>query len=344
LRICFLDSSTKLETVNDLETRARGGMVTSLFKVSDYLSRQGHGVWVYSDIKTPGTTEAGTRWINWNLEGPVDFLVCNRGINGFGIEAKHRILWTHDLPHAGHIPEPKNIKSFSATVFMSEYAERIWRFYYRDLDRSFLIPNGVDKSIFYPREKDLNYIIYASAPNRGLKELPFLFSCLKEKTGKPLYLKAFSNMSKLHPNEVGEVDDYEDIYEDVRNSEIELCDPIPQTELAEELGKASLMILPTSYPEICSNTILQALASGVPVVTTGCVGSSSEWVNGKNGALTEWLPHDYMVYKIDLLRKATGILQNENLHRKLIEGCTKTKIHTWDEIGELWEIMLDRLF
>jgi hypothetical protein len=155
VRICFLDRSTKLDTVHDLETRPRGGMVSSLFKVSDYLSQRGHDVWVLGDVKQGGITSHGTKWINWYWwhEAECDVLVCNRGINGFDIQAKHRVLWTHDLPHAGFYPEPKNAKAFSATVFMSKYAERIWRYYYKDIGRSFSNPQRGGQGSFLSQEK-----------------------------------------------------------------------------------------------------------------------------------------------------------------------------------------------
>ncbi len=33
---------------------------------------------------------------------------------------KHRIMWTHDLVHGGHAPNPQNLKALKATVFMSD--------------------------------------------------------------------------------------------------------------------------------------------------------------------------------------------------------------------------------
>lgn len=342
MRICFIDRSTKLDTVNDLETKARGGMVTSLFKVSDYLSSEGNDVVIYSDIQNPGVTKSGVFWDNQPPQ-ICDFVICNRGVSGFDIQTRHRILWTHDLPHAGHIQEPNNIKAFSATVFMSQYAERIWRYYYKDIGKSFYIPNGVDKEIFYPRKKDLSYLIYASAPNRGLKRLPLIFDAISTRVNRPLRMRAYSNLAKLHPNEVDERDDLSETYNAVRESKVELCDPIPQTQLAEELGQAGLMILPSAYPEICSNIILQALSSGVPIVSTGSLGSASEWINSKNGALTEWQPHDYMAYTMNLVRESVRILEDEKLHRKLIEKAAKTKIYTWDQIGAQWLKMLEKL-
>ncbi|MDD5189455.1 MAG: hypothetical protein PHE50_00250 [Dehalococcoidales bacterium] len=349
MKICFLDKSTKLETVDDLETKARGGMVTSLFKISDYLASCGHHVVVNSDIKKSGTTRSGVVWCG-DANEDYDFLICNRGV-GSGhsdIKSRHRILWTHDLPHSGFIPEPKTIKAFSATVFMSNYAERIWRYFYKEIGRSFLIPNGVDKEIFYPREKDLNYLIFASAPNRGLKRLPFIFDCIKTRVKRPVYMKAFSNLKKLHPNEVedrdSDKDGFTEVYTKVEESDVQLCDPIPQKQLAEEIGKSGLMVLPTDYPEICSNIILQSLASGTPIVTTGNIGSSNEWINNnKNGVLTRWMPVDYMAYHLDVIRHSVHLLEDEKLHRKMIKNAAATKINSWDEIGHLWLKMLKKL-
>ncbi len=152
MRLLFVDNSTCLRDVLDLERHARGGMVTSLFRVTDYLSRAGHDVYVWSDIENVGVTKAGTYWVQFP-HGEFDVLVANRG-TGSGyphIKARSRVLWTHDLPHSGFIPEPRNAAAFFV-VFMSHYAEMVWRMFYKDLGPSVTIPNGVDP-IFAPAEK-----------------------------------------------------------------------------------------------------------------------------------------------------------------------------------------------
>jgi glycosyltransferase involved in cell wall biosynthesis len=340
MRILFIDVGTNLKTVRDLENRARGGMVTSLFRVSDYLSRR-HHVYVSSDIEVPGQTRAGTNWIHEPF-GPFDVLVCNRGIgHGYpSIEAKARVLWTHDLPHSGFIPEPKSIRGFKCTVFMSRYAERIWRTFYQDIGKSVLIPNGVDKELFHPREKDFGYLIYASAPNRGLEKLPLIAESIDEVIDKDVYCRAFSNLALMHPGEGEDVFDYSEI----RESIVDLKDPLPQKSFAEELGKAGLMILPSDYPEICSNSVLQALASGTPVITTGKMGATCEWVkHRKNGMLTQFLSHDYMVHSLEIARNAIEVLRNERLHRKLIRGASRTRVLSWDEVGRRWLKLIERI-
>jgi len=318
-------------------------MVGSLFKVSDYLSDRGHEVTVLGDIKEPGISDYGVTWTNDVEVGGWDALIFNRGIGSAlsEIEAKARFLWTHDLPHNGFIPEPRTIKAFACVVFMSGYAERVWRKFYPTIERSVTIPNGVDKELFYPRDKDFDSLIYCSAPNRGLNKLPLIFDAISTRLGRELRMNAFSRLSVLHPNELAGNDTFD--YKSIEESNVTLRDPVPQTELAEHLGKAGLMILPTSYPEICSNTILQSLASGTPVITTGKLGFVTEWVtHRRNGMLTEFSPHDYMIHTYEMVRNAVEVLSKPRLHRKLIRGAWDTKIFTWQQIGRQWERMLLR--
>lgn len=340
MRLLFVDGSTHLETVYDLNSRARGGMVASLFKITDYLASRGHDVTVLSDIKYDGVTKAGAKWLH-EAWGRYDGLICNRGISdGYPqIDARARFLWTHDLPHAGFIPEPATIKAFACTVFMSAYAERVWRMFYRDIGRSAFIPNGVGRDVFYPRARDRRYLLYASAPNRGLEKLPFIVDSVQAAMPGKLRCRAYSRLAVQHPGEGEDTFDYASI----RDSAVQLCDPIPQAQLAHELGSAALLLLPSGYPEICSNIVLQALASGTPVITTGGLGSACEWVkDGRNGLLTRFQPQDYMVYTMEIVRGVVDVLTNEALHERLIRGALKTKILSWQRVGALWERLLNR--
>ena len=155
---------------------------------------------------------------------------------------------------------------------------------------------------------------------------------------------AFSNLKAQHPNEVrGDDDGFGEDYKSCEEAGITLRDPVPQPELAQYLGGAELMIFPTDYPEICSNIVLQALASGTPVITTGNMGATSEWVkDGKNGLTTRFHPHDYMIYTLEIVRAAVRALEDRSLLKRLSEGAAKTKIYTWEEIGHQWEKMLNR--
>lgn len=353
-RIIFIDFSTCLNSLSDLNIRARGGMVSSLILLTNELAKMGHDIFVLSDIAKDEWTPAGVLWCSKNgscwLKGErFDFMILNRGMaEGYaGINARHRILWTHDLPHSGFIPEPKNAKILAGTVFMSRYAEKIWRAFYPDIGKSFQIPNGVDKHIFHPRDKDLNYLIYGSAPNRGLNRLGYIYDCLKAAVGDHLYMSAFSNLKIMHPNEaaLSNDNDLAASWKREPGNGLELKDPLPQKEFANELGKAGLMILPSDYPEICSNNVLQALASGTPVITTGQLGATPEWVrHGKNGMLTKFYPFDYMIHTLEMVRNATKVLKNKKLHHKMINNAVRSnKLYWWYEVAMMWNKMFKRI-
>jgi len=274
-------------------------------------------------------------------------LVCNRGIGSGhpGINAKARVLWTHDLPHTGFIPEPGRIRAFARTVFMSHYAERIWRTMYPDIGKSVFIPNGVDKGLFnFETPKNLDKIIYASHPNRGLKRLPLIFDAIQSRVDFKVTLTAYSNGANMYPNEGNMAADMDSFYCDYgKNSDpnFKIKEPVPQTELAAKLGACGLMIMPTGIPEICSNSILQSLAMGTPIITTGRLGSAHEWVKtGKNGFLTNYMPCDYMTYQMEVVRAAVRVLMNTDFHWKMCQAAARTRILSWQEVGEKWLKML----
>jgi len=366
MKILFLDVGTSLTDIHELERTGRGGRVNSLFRIPDALSQQNNECYVISDIKQPGITEAGTHWLatgseSWVQAQKWDVFVMNRGMTDAypEIEARHRILWTHDLPHTGFVPNPDTFKAISAVIFMSQYGMRVWRKVFKTITRrqSYIIPNGIDEELFYPRDaKDLNYLIYASAPNRGLKRVPLIYAAAKNRVKRDIYLKAYSSMEVLHPNENwrygpldrDEIADHWNVIYDQKDGEpqIELLKPLPQKQFAEELGKAGLMVLPTDYPEICSNVVLQSLASGTPIISTGHgIGSIEEWVkHGKNGMLTEYHPVDYMVHTIEMVRFIVDILENPKKHRQMIKNAVLSKgIYTWEQIGAMWQNLLNQL-
>jgi glycosyltransferase involved in cell wall biosynthesis len=345
LKILFVDLSCKIDAPDILFRKGVPGMVQSLFKVSDYLSSKGHKVTVMANIDTPGSTVAGTMWINPGFQNEAikedwDVLVSNRGIgDGFPfIETKRLVLWTHDLPHNGFAENPDIFKQYSLTIFMSKYAEKVWRAFYPIIGKSVFIPNGVDKKIFYPREKDLGYLIYFAHPIRGLNRIPLIYSGIKGHIGEGIHMKTFSSRYDNIRDFKDNMDFFPAPSIDEHPEGLEMNEAIPSKELGEEVGRAGLFLMPTGFHEICANVILQSMASGTPIITTGNIGSAGEWVkDGVNGILTEFIPADYMVYQVEVARKSIELLKDKKKHLSLIDGAKKTMIYSWEEIGDQWE-------
>ena len=346
MKILFVDHTTKLGGIDDLATQARGGMVSSLFHVTNGLAERGHEVVVWSGLDDE--TPAGVRWVS-EPEDDADAIVFNRGMADGHPElgSGRRFLWAHDLPHIGFCPNPRHMRGLACLVSMSRYADRVWRHLFDYDGKSTLIPNGVDFDLFKPRGKTPEYLIYASAPNRGLWRLPLIYDAVKNRHKGRIWCHAYSNMRTQHPNEIKETEDnYELDYSTCEEVGIRRLDPIPQHKLAVQLGQAGMLLLPTNYPEICSNIILQSLACGTPVITTGLIGSAGEWLkHRKNAMLTTYAPRDYMVYQKEIIMACVEVLGNTRLARKMQRGAlrtARTQILSWDDVADRWAGMVNR--
>ena len=344
MKILFVDNNTHLKTLDDLKTQARGGMVASLLHVTDGLSKKGYDVHVwgndFDDVSAAGVT--------WHKDpiNDADVIIFNRGIGDAApaLGPGKRILWTHDLPHAGHCKDHRYMNALTCMVSMSKYGDRVWRDMFDYTGKSVCIPNGVDKGLFKRApNKECQYLIYASAPNRGLWRMPLIFDAIRNHV-PGTYMRAYSNMRSQHPGEIKETEDnYELDYYSCEEAGIDRRDPIPQHELAKELGSAGLMILPTNYPEICSNSILQSLACGTPVITAGSIGSAPEWLkHKKNAMLTTYQARDYMVFQRQIIQYAVTVLRDRPMHLRMMAAAAKTKILSWDDVVDRWDAMVRR--
>lgn len=349
MKILFIDRSIQAESIFDIANLPCGGRKTSMFYLPDELGKMGHDCWVWANIKKPGITACGTKWVAERPPDDVDVLVLNRGI-GDGcpeIKAKLRVFWTHDLPHNGFVPDPRTLNAVGLTVFMSRYAKAVWSEFFRGFGKSVIIPNGVDKKIFEPDEKCGNTLVFASAPNRGLKRLPLIYEAAKARlNGQNLKMQVFSNMGKLHPGEVDdpESDGYELTYKNVEESGIELMDPVPQAQLSFYLSQAAATVIPTGFPEICSNLVLQSLACGTPVITTGGIGATPEWVKDfHNGLMTRFKPEDYMVHTVEMVRNIVRFMGDKKLRSRLTRNASRaSNVLDWAEIALMWNKAIRR--
>lgn len=353
-RVIFVDWSTGFDSVDQFFSRPLGGRLTFLRYLPAELCFLGHDCTVLSDAV--GGVVDGVRWLGPSkfdevCDSEYDFLVTMRGTLGGlpEIRAKRRILCIRDLPHYGLCKDPILLNAFSAAVVGSHYGAGVWKEYFQNLPKTYIIPNGVDRDVFYMRKKDFRLAVFASAPNRGLMRLPLIVDMAREKTGIDFRMCAFSKLGKLHPGEVKKdiyVDGHAIDYALMNSGSIEWLDPVSQAELANILGTAAVMIMPTGFPEICSNSVLQSLASGTPVIATGGIGSTPEFIShGVDGFLTRYAPHDYMVYDMEMARLVIKALSDHKMLAKMMSRATNSKkVKTWRAVAESWCRMFRELY
>lgn len=337
-RVAFLDGSENgIKNAASL-TGPLNGRLTCLYNVSERLSDYGHTVEVVG--RHPRfITSRGVTWCN-ELRGDYDALVSVRGYTAAPeVTAKKRILWVRDLPHSGFCPEPEKLAGVQV-VALSHYGARIWKDFYHTIGNVKVIPNGVDKKKFRVMplyERNPKLFIFASNPNRGLDRLPLIFETLRMQF-PDAHLIAFSDRETLHPGETG---DYADTYKRCQKAGIDLRPPLPPGGLSHWMRVAGAMVMPTDYPEICSNTVLQALACGCPVITTGRLGATAEWIqNGKNGLLTEYQKHDYQIFDLETTRLMAQVAAGGKPWQDLCRGAAKTPVWSWDNVAREWEGIL----
>ncbi len=101
---------------------------------------------------------------------------------------------------------------------------------------------------------------------------------------------------------------------------------------------ADVFVSPT-YMEGFSNTILEAMASGLPVVSCRAVGVLDCLRDGDNGLLTE--PGDVPAQADALARMATDAALRRRIAQAALDECRR--VYSWDAVGKLIMGVYDRV-
>ncbi len=185
-----------------------------------------------------------------------------------------------------------------------------------------VIHNGVAANQYHPSRKHQNIILYIGRQTAH-KGLPYL-------------LEAFARFSRSH-GEYTLVLVGERLEGGVDPSLIQLSKELgirkrvkftgrlPERQAKKILARARCLVLP-SLAEAFGMTVLEAMASGTPVIATNVGGIPEVLRNGRNGLLIP--PAD----SIALANSIEHIASDSKLRRRLIDGGRRTgKQFTWDE-------------
>jgi teichuronic acid biosynthesis glycosyltransferase TuaC len=201
------------------------------------------------------------------------------------------------------------------------------------VDRCHVIPNGVDLDIFHPAED--------AATSRPTQQL-IAVGNLKPEKGFHILLDAMKILTTKHPNIrlciVGSGPEEKRLKR--KRTHLALQDnvlftgPIPNEKLPHYYRTADVFCL-ASLREGCPNVVLEALASGVPVVATPVGGIPDIIRNGVNGILAEDNTPEAMANAIIQALKRTW--DSREIH-------TTVKDRSWmkvaDEINVIFEEVL----
>ncbi len=192
----------------------------------------------------------------------------------------------------------------------------------KNLKSKFIVlPNSIDNSLYYGYQKrDLNKLIFASIPYKGLEFLDSIVNDLIVKTkNKDLKLHVFSNMELYGTARFEENNQYNDIYRKLEaNPNIILRNLVSMKDLAIEFATSNLYIHPNTYHETFCMSILQAQAAGcLPVITD--YGAVREVVQVQDNIIPEPNIYQHETYSkfiekiIDLLNKSEKLINIDRI-------------------------------
>jgi UDP-glucose:(heptosyl)LPS alpha-1,3-glucosyltransferase len=192
--------------------------------------------------------------------------------------------WIEDAPYRGK--NPPRVIAISEMVKLD-----IMRWYQVPEEQIAVIYNGVDTERFHPRnwqyreeirkryEIGDEIVILFVSNNFRMKGLGFLMRALADlkKEGHPLFKLLILGRDRRAP--------YLRLSKRLRISE-ETVFGGSTDEIEKYYGAADLLVHPSFY-DACSLTVLEALASGLSVITTTSNGASSMIAHGENGWLIQ---------------------------------------------------------
>lgn len=347
MRILFVDL-TKGHDPKALYDKPTGGTLTSLTKVPEYLASIGHEVYVSSTHQVEETVN-GVHYIVANSKVPKwDVTVFNRNVlpNDFVKYCKQQgskiVWWLHDIVDTRYLPDNTYLL-VDKVVALSKYCKDTFSDFYSIHPDSFtIIPNGIDPEVFYPgvyEDRNPHLFITASAPIKGYTPIEATFSSLKD-FDMDLDFRIYSSQS-LHGQE--NTEGQKKFLDRMHVAGAHVYAPTSQKVMAALMRKAWVLLMPNSYPEICSNLLLQARACGLPVVSSN-IGSNPEFVeHEKTGLLTtKWHPHDIHSWSVEFARQACVLQRHPDLHRSISEK-SPLDVLTWREVGEKWNELITTL-
>ena len=349
MKIVFIDGTPGFSP-DRKDKKATGGILNSLTIIPQYLAQKGHEVWVACQYDKEVTVN-GVHYhpINKELTIPSwDITVLNRnGVNAPLVNYSKKIgakvvWWLHDIVDFRYL-EDASYRNVDHVIALSEYCKESFSdFYEINRDKFTVIPNGVDKSIFYPgnyEDRVKNKMIMASALIKGFGPIFDTWNnMIRNFSDASLTIYSSQHLHGLTNSPVQKA-----FLDEMSGLGCNVQKPIPPHILADKMRESWVLLMPNNYPEICSNLLLQARACGLPIVTTN-IGSAPEFIeSGENGIITKQHPHDLSWWIKSYAAAVVNLCKDSKMH-KLISENTPKGILSWDQVGEAWNELFERLY
>lgn len=332
-----------------LENEGLGGSETAAVYISRAFAKKGYRSLVFGDCKDREGTFEGVEYLDWSRfdrwadSSRMDIFVSCRLPEVFGrpIQAEYKICLATD------------------TAFHTDdvHADRIDRFFaisppHRDLlaaryrippEKIFVTRCGVDLARFEgSAPRDRAKLVYTSAPNRGLDILLGLFPKIRE-AFTDATLHVFYGWNYLQEaarrGDRGLAEFIQSTRGSLKQPGVVFRGRVPLAELTKELLSSSLWAYPTHFHENFCISALEAMAAGVPVVTSDWAAMPS--TVGDAGVLVPGDPRS-REYQERFLQECLSMLGDRaRWERHSAMGRERAMLFPWSTIADEWLEAID---
>lgn len=345
MKLLFVDQTAghNPHTIFDKPT---GGCLTSLTRVPEELVKLGHEVTVSSTYNQNEVVN-GVQYIELNKTIPKwDVVIFNRNVlpKDFVLYNKQQgakiVWWLHDIVDPRYLPDDA-FRYVDKIVAQSNYCADTYKDFYGLAEKEFsVIPNGIEERIFNPGEyekRNPNLFITASALIKGYMPLDLCYVNLK-RHNPDVDFRIYSSQ-KLHGFE--NTNSQQAWLNQMETAGAHVYPPMSPTSLAAVMKKAWALLMPNSYPEMCSNLLLQARACGLPIVSSA-IGANPQFLSRGGLLTTKWHPHDIHAWTKEFAELTCLLYKDRELHKKLSTEAP-IGVSSWREIGGHWHELLETL-
>ncbi len=291
MRVAFVDYAPWDYDAGTPDERPLGGSQSALCYHSRELAGQGHEVHLINGAGNARESHdvrvwplaAATAEVLGRCSAVVIQNIAKRGrqLRTHMAPGAPLVLWTQhatDQPAMTALERPEVRDSFDAFAFVSHWQRETYLARFRlPPDRCRVMRNAVGPAflgLFDSADKALAakhkppVLAYTSTPFRGLdvllEEFPRIQSAVAGVT-----LAVYSSMRVYQVPADSDEANYGRLYEAARTmSHVKYVGSLPQPQLAEELGKISVLAYPNHFPETSCISVMEALAAGCRVVSS----------------------------------------------------------------------------
>ena len=373
MKIAIIDLLGLTYDGNTLKERGLGGSESAVILMSSELAKLGHEVTVYNNCEdskaSPGTYD-GVEYIDHSTASGktvYDIVISSRSVAPFfannqyvemTLGAKKTILWMHDtfcegdehleaMLMQGYIDEVFTLSDFHSWYVTScdhgnkrnfeVLKHKFWQ------TRNGAVQHIEDVDL---KKKDRNHFVYNASATKGLIPLVTRIWPEIKKHIPEAHLTCIGGYYRFR--EGAEPDAQEKMVNDLIDSKPEgvtFTGVIPQSEIAQILSNASLMLYPTAFPETFGISSLESLLYNTPIVTN-TFGALEETAvdmacykipySSTNNALFRNINEDQQA--VNFVQTVLDAYSNPYLLQQKQNYCSVVKdVAGWDTVALQWD-------